>query len=114
DAARMARMGEHFRLLLKDMIAAAPDNPLAGLRCLDAEEQEQILALEQGAQPDLPFDAGLHRLFLEQAAKQGTATAVQDPEGETSYRDLAWQADAVSRALIAAGVQPGDRVAIHM
>lgn len=114
DAGRMERMGGHFARLLGEMLAAAPDHPVAGLRCLDEDEERRILALEQGAEPELPFDAGLHHLFLDRAAERGTATALSDPYGATSYRDLAWQADAVARALVAAGVRPGDRVAVHM
>lgn len=59
-----------------------------------------------------PSGQTLHGGFFARTAEQPGATAVCGPGGELSYRELRDQALAVAGALAAAGVRPGDTVAL--
>lgn len=52
------------------------------------------------------------KLVFAAAVKHGSRTAIEEGDVIISYRDLPNQSLAVSRALIASGIAPGDRVAI--
>ncbi|MDH8335243.1 AMP-binding protein, partial [Klebsiella pneumoniae] len=56
----------------------------------------------------------LHHGLLRQAALTPQETALISPIRELTYRQLSTAADHVARALLALGVQHGDRVAVVM
>ncbi|MCP4434889.1 MAG: AMP-binding protein [Actinomycetia bacterium] len=70
---------------------------------------------DEGTRGDLRWGT-IGELLDDAAARRGDAEAIVDlsvvPEVRISYDQLAGQAGAAARALIAAGVEPGDRVAI--
>jgi amino acid adenylation domain-containing protein len=56
----------------------------------------------------------LHQLVREQAQRSPGLLAVSGPDGQLSYGELDWQADALARFLAGRGVRPGDRVALWL
>ena len=65
------------------------------------------LATELGSMVD-----SIPKLVFAAALKHASLTAIEDGDLKISYQDLANEGLAVSRALIASGIAPGDRVAI--
>jgi clorobiocin biosynthesis protein CloN4 len=56
----------------------------------------------------------LHELVREQARRSPGLLAVNGPDGQMTYGELDWRADALAVALARWGVQPGDRVALWL
>ena len=56
----------------------------------------------------------LHHQVLRVAAERPESSAVHDVAGTMTYAELAAEADAVADALLGAGAQRGDRVAVHL
>ncbi|MCM5553309.1 non-ribosomal peptide synthetase [Pleomorphomonas sp. NRK KF1] len=113
DAERMGRLGRSFTVLVEALVSLPPDTPIGRLPLLPAEELERILSFEEGAVPELPSGVGLYDLFRRQVDLRPDAGAVADAEGELSYATLFRRANGLARALVSAGVVPGDRVAIQ-
>jgi acyl-CoA synthetase (AMP-forming)/AMP-acid ligase II len=55
---------------------------------------------------------GIPSLVADTVARVGDRTAIRDGEVELTYRELAAEARRFGAALVAAGIEPGDRVAI--
>lgn len=113
DAERMERLGRSFTVLVEALVASPPGTPIGRLPLLPADEMARIRSFEQGASADLPRGIGLYDLFRRQVEQRPDAGAVADAEGELSYATLFRRANGLARALVSAGVVPGDRVAIQ-
>jgi amino acid adenylation domain-containing protein len=114
DRQRMEDMGRQFQTLLAGMVRGPSERTVAGLPLLNAGEQERLLAWGRGASPELPLESSVFALFCAQAAWRGESVAVEETGRQVTYAELRAQALVFARGLAAAGVGPGDRVAVHM
>lgn len=108
----IARMSEHFRQLLAEMLAA-PEAPIAGLPMLSGAEEAELLRLAQG--PDLSEHAEtLHAAFEAQANQTPDAPAIWHQGEALTYAELDAKANAVAGALIARDLPAETRIGICM
>lgn len=110
DRETALRLLGHFETLLETAVAS-PDRPLSSLPILRQEEREQ-LAGWSGQRPACPAGQSLGELFLASARRHADRPAIRHAGAEISYRALAHAALALSHQLSAAGVKPGDCVAL--
>lgn len=113
DEPMIARMASHLLELL-GALAAQPEAAVAALPMVTEREQRQLL--EQGScapvwSASLP---AVHRQFEAQVARAPEAPAVVFEDRALCYRELDARASALAARLAAAGVRPGDRVAVCM
>jgi amino acid adenylation domain-containing protein len=110
DEATIARMMDHFRVLL-ERASAAPDVPLASLQMTTDEERARLLAWglnERGADAEgTPVGR-----FEAQAARAPDAPVIEYADGALTYGELDARANRVARRLRAMGVRPGDYVGL--
>ncbi|MEW5928180.1 MAG: amino acid adenylation domain-containing protein [Gemmatimonadota bacterium] len=111
DRGTAARFAEHFARLLAGALAA-PDRPASALPLLGDDERRTVLAEAHGAARARPRDASLAELFAERAAASPDAVAVEHGDERVTYAGLDARAERLARRLAAAGVRPGDRVAL--
>ncbi|HSF39662.1 MAG TPA: amino acid adenylation domain-containing protein, partial [Thermoanaerobaculia bacterium] len=111
EEATVERWLGHFRTLLEGIVAD-PARRISDLPLLTPAERDQIVSAWNDTAEDLGPAACLHDLFYEQAARTPDALAILRKEGQTTYGDLARQADRLARRLRAKGVGPGDLVAL--
>jgi amino acid adenylation domain-containing protein len=114
DRDRMERMGRHFRTLLTALVTSDPDTLAANLPMIDMEESAWLTAAGQGATPPLPLTRGLFGVFADRVAMAPDAIALEGSGPRLTYVDLLYRAYGVAGHLHAAGVLPGDRVALHV
>jgi len=97
-----------------DALAAAPASRLEDVRGMSAASRGALAALNDtaghAARPLPP--ATIDALFLEQARRTPGAVAVRAADGTATYAELARAAGAQAARLTAAGVRPGEPVAI--
>jgi len=111
DEPRIARMAEHWRNLLRGLVAG-PQQRLSELPLFDAVERDQLLgslAAEPG-QHDLSHC--IHLLFAEQAGKTPGAGALTFAGQTLTYDQLNRRANQLARALREQGVGPQVRVGL--
>ncbi|MEV4211213.1 AMP-binding protein [Micromonospora sp. NPDC049662] len=105
------RIGRLYLRLLRQ-IAASPPSAHLGAVCLVASSEADWLASRSGtvgsARP-----ATLAARIERNIAHHPTTPALVDADGMVSYERLGRRSDEVMEALRAAGVRPGDRVALH-
>ena len=111
DAPTIARMTQHFRVLL-DAIVADPDVPLSRLPLLTNEERRQILVEWNRTETTYPRDACIHTLFEAQATASPDAVAVVFDNHRLTYRQLNERANRLAHHLRELGVGPDAVVAI--
>ncbi|MFL6253470.1 MAG: amino acid adenylation domain-containing protein [Pyrinomonadaceae bacterium] len=112
DPATVARMAEHFRTLVEE-VAARPDERLARLPMLGADERLQILRGWNETRADYPKDACLQQLFEAQAARTPDAPAARFEDGAwLSYAELNERAERLAGRLRALGVGAESRVGV--
>ncbi len=111
DAATIERLMGQYRLVLAAM-AADDAQPVSRIALLDEAQRRQVL--DSYNQTATVFAAALpaHALFEQQAALHPNAVALLFDGMPSSYAQLNWRANRVAHGLLAAGVQPGDRVAV--
>ncbi|HYG62485.1 MAG TPA: amino acid adenylation domain-containing protein, partial [Thermoanaerobaculia bacterium] len=110
DRARIQEMLRQYRSLLAQAVAA-PDAAVAGYSLLTPEAAAVL--------PDPAADLGgrwegtVHGLFAEWAERQPERVALADRNGEWTYGELDQAVQRLAARLLAGGIEPGDRVAIH-
>ncbi|WNM39240.1 amino acid adenylation domain-containing protein [Micromonospora halotolerans] len=111
-SADRARCFTRSLLHLLHTVVAAPDVPLSALELVSPEERAELLAWGTGA--DLPGAdaAGVPEAVLGHAQRTPDAVAVCATGGTLTYAELVGRADQVGRALVTAGVRPGDAVGV--
>jgi amino acid adenylation domain-containing protein len=114
DRARMEDLAQRFQVLLAGLVRSPRERTVGELPLLETEEESRLLAWGQGPEPRLPLDAGIFALFAAQASRRGQAVALEDLTRRVTYAELHGQALALAQGLLAAGIGPGDRVAVHM
>ncbi|MFJ5230848.1 amino acid adenylation domain-containing protein [Kitasatospora sp. NPDC088391] len=114
------RIAGHFRTLL-DGAVATPELPLGELPLLTAPEAERLAGWATGGRARIDHDADHHApgaartvldLVREQARRRPDARAVTAVDGELTYRRLERRTGELAQGLRAAGVRPGDVVAL--
>ncbi|MBD2816466.1 AMP-binding protein, partial [Xenorhabdus sp. Flor] len=111
DPATVERMAGSLHTLLTAMVAD-DSQPVANLPLLTPPERTQLLTAFNAREVSYPQDQLLQQLFEQQVTNSPAATALVYGEQQLSYAELNRQANQLAHALIAAGVQPDDRVAI--
>ncbi|RYF82644.1 MAG: amino acid adenylation domain-containing protein [Comamonadaceae bacterium] len=112
DAAQLARHRDRLLRLIEGAIAA-PGAALADLPLLPLDEQAWLSQVGQGPVVGVSGEPWWRR-FEHHAARQPDAVAVVGEAGALTYGELSRRADALAHRMIAAGVQPGDRVAVAL
>lgn len=101
--------------LLFDAALAAPDAPVAALPLLTADERATVTAWSTGGDPDAlrtaPF-VPVHRQVADRVAADPDRLAAADAARGLTYAELHRAAGRFAARLRAAGVRPGDLVAV--
>ena len=105
------RIAAHLLTLLAAALAD-PDRPLADLPVLPPVELDLVLHRGNATDRPLPADATLPALVAAQVRRTPAAVAVTGADGELTYADLDARTAALAARLVAAGVRPGDLVAV--
>ncbi|WP_420038012.1 amino acid adenylation domain-containing protein [Streptomyces sp. cg28] len=116
DESTVRRFVDHFVRLLRSALAT-PDAPLSALDMLTREQREA--ALDTG-----PRDGEVHRgqdlvhsvydVLDMQVAVTPNRIAVAEGHRALTFGELSDELNGVARRLVAAGVRPGDRVAVAL
>ena len=115
DRNRIERMGRHVRTLLAALVNAAPDTLVASLPLVDAAEAAWLDTVGRGAEiPKSIVGRGLFEVFTDQAKATPDAIALEGAGVRLTFAALRERACAVAERLRAAGVSPGDHVALHV
>ncbi len=113
DADRIARMTEHFAILL-EAIARDPLQRLEALLLMPEHELRQVLTEWNATDREYPRDATLAQLFEAQVRRSPGVIALVDGTERVSYAELNARANQVAHRLRALGVGPGKLVGICM
>jgi amino acid adenylation domain-containing protein len=108
----IARMCEHFRILLGSALAD-PDCSLADLQLMSEAERQRIL-LEFNETGSLSEPSGLHRLFEAQVERTPESVAVACRDATLTFRVLNEQANGLAARLRTLGAAPGSVLALYM
>ncbi|MEN3329818.1 MAG: hypothetical protein V7638_4625, partial [Acidobacteriota bacterium] len=101
NSARIARMVDHFQILLEGIVAD-PACKISALPLLTAAERDQIL-VEWNQTETATDDRAVHELFEQQVEKTPTAVAVEFEETKLTYRELNERANQLAHYLRAVG-----------
>jgi amino acid adenylation domain-containing protein len=99
----IARMLEHFRMLLEQMVADSAQK-ISSLKLLTPFERQQLLGDWNETETTYPLDRCLHGLFEEQVHRTPEAVAVASATGQLTYRQLNRRANRLARRLREAGL----------
>ncbi len=110
DAATIARMAEHLQTLLTGIVAN-PDQQIAQLPLLTADEQHQLLTWNH-TQAEYTLNKCIHELFEEQVEKTPDALAVVFADKKLTYQELNIKANQLAHHLQKLGVAPDILVGI--
>ena len=113
EPATIARLADHFRVLLEGALAA-PDACVASLPLLGDAERQRVLVGFNATAHAIPDSRCVHELFEAQAARSPEAIAVQLDDATLTYRELDERANAVAHQLVARGAGRERIVALVM
>jgi amino acid adenylation domain-containing protein len=113
DASTIARMGEHFRTLLKGIVAH-PEQRLSDLPLLTEAELHQLLVEWNDTKTDFPEHICIHQLFELQVQRTPEAAAVVFEGNALTYSELNRRANVLAHMLQALGVGPDVLVGVCM
>ena len=99
------RMGEHFEVLLR-AIVAEPETSIAQLPLLSEAERRRILVEWNDTKTPYPQDKCVHELFEEQVARFPNAVALVFEDEEVSYGELNARANRLAHRLRKLGIGP--------
>ncbi|WP_301542273.1 non-ribosomal peptide synthetase [Pyxidicoccus fallax] len=111
DGATVARMAQHFRVLVEALVSR-PEAPLASISLLTGAERQQVLVDWNATATTFPEDACVHERVAAWARSTPDAVAVESDDARLTYRELDARANQLARALLRRGVRPGDCVAL--
>ncbi|MEG3871536.1 amino acid adenylation domain-containing protein [Microcoleus sp. Z1_B5] len=103
DEATISRMLGHFQTLLESIVAN-PEQRIANLQYLSAQERYQLLVECNNTQADYPQDLCIHQLFEMQADRTPDAVALVFGEERVTYRELNLRSNQLARYLQKIGV----------
>ena len=101
EASTIARLAEHFRVLLTGAVAQ-PQTRLGALPLLTGAEQQQLITWQGAAHP-LPERATIQSLFEAQAARTPDSLAVICGNSQLTYAELDRRADQLAAYLRQSG-----------
>ncbi|MFS0553781.1 non-ribosomal peptide synthase/polyketide synthase [Brevibacillus sp. 179-C9.3 HS] len=107
----MERWAAHYVNILQSIIAN-PDQKLAEISVLSADEQQKVLSEFNATAVDYPKDKVFHELFQKQVEKTPDQGAVIFANKQLTYRELNEKANQLARVLRRKGVQPESTVGI--
>ncbi len=113
DEQYLQQVSGHFFNLLQ-AIVEQPETAVESLPMMSAQETDRLLALGKGARCPYTEPRGLAALFEQTVADNAESTALVCAEKNYSYQQLNAQANRLAHRLSAAGVKPGDIVALLM
>ncbi|HEY7712197.1 MAG TPA: condensation domain-containing protein, partial [Candidatus Entotheonella sp.] len=113
DATTIARMTQHFEIVMTAM-AANVDQTVATCPLLTAAERHQLLVEWNATATPYPRDACIHQLFEAQVACTPDAIAVVFADQQLSYRELNHRANQLGHYLRALGVGPETLVSLYI
>jgi len=113
DASTIARMVEHFRVLLAGIVAN-PTSRLAELPLISDAERHTLLNAWNQTQRPFPDDLCIHQLFEAQAQRTPDATALVWQDQHLTYGELNHRATRLAHHLISLRVGPEVPVGIYM
>ncbi|MFP2934190.1 condensation domain-containing protein, partial [Pyxidicoccus sp. 3LG] len=111
DAAMVERMLRRWSSVLESF-AAAPEQSLARISLLDAEERQRVLVEWNDTRVDFPRESTLPALFEEHVALRPDAVALESASEKLTYRQLDARANQLAHALRRMGVGPDSRVSL--
>ncbi len=106
--ATVARLAEHLRRVLAQL-----HQPVRTVQLADERERALIVDHFNDTTRPYPADEAVHRLFEEQVRRAPGALAVSWRDQRLSYAQLDGRAETLAGALRAAGVRPGEPVALR-
>ncbi|SFH02542.1 amino acid adenylation domain-containing protein [Duganella sp. CF458] len=110
---RVAAMLAHAIDALSIALLDAPDSALAEIPVIPPQELAQLtLAFNDTSRP-YPAGSTVHAVFADVARRFADSVALVEGESRITYQELDQRANRVAQRLLALGVQPDDRVAIH-
>ena len=111
ERATIERLAAGLQVVLAAMVAD-PGMALSRLPVMPEPERRRVLEDFNRTAAPYPRDGLVHRLFESRADAAPDAAALTVDGAHLSYAQLDAQANRLAHALLARGVQPGDRVAI--
>lgn len=111
DRDRIARMAEHFAILLK-AVSRNPAERLSTLPLMPEHEWRKVLLEWNGTEKEYPSDATLVRLFEAQVKRTPAAIALVDGAERLSYIELNARSNQIAHRLRSLKVTPGKLVGI--
>jgi amino acid adenylation domain-containing protein len=111
DRTTVLRMTHHFQALLGGAIAS-PERPLSSLPLMAPGERWQLLGELNDTARRHSSAAPVYRRVVHRSLSRPDAVAAVDPEGHLSYGELARRSAAWARRLLAAGLEPEERVVV--
>ncbi|WP_338524404.1 amino acid adenylation domain-containing protein [Pseudomonas batumici] len=111
DASTIARWSRHLLHLLDALLEDATQ-PLASLPLLDHQQRRELLGNFNPALVPFPEGLLLQEVFEQQVKARPEAIAVQAEGIALSYAELNARANRIAHRLIAAGLNPDERVAL--
>jgi amino acid adenylation domain-containing protein/non-ribosomal peptide synthase protein (TIGR01720 family) len=111
DASTVQQLLNDFRYLLLQL-AAEPQQRFDALPVLAASERQQLLHTFNQSARDYPLQQGYAPLFEQQAAAHAERIAASCDGEHWTYRELDQHANRIAQALLRAGVQPDQPVAL--
>ncbi|MCG6575987.1 amino acid adenylation domain-containing protein, partial [Pseudomonas sp. AF32] len=112
DPQRICALMQRALEQLAQALMYTPQIPLTQLDVLPPQERTLLLETFNQTQAHYPTHLCIQQLFEDQVRRTPDACALLDGHRHLSYAELNAQANRVAHHLIAAGVQPGDLVAI--
>ncbi|XXX73986.1 amino acid adenylation domain-containing protein [Sorangium sp. So ce134] len=113
ERASIVRFGQLFRDLLRRCLEQAGSGvPLRGLRMLDADAERDHLRRFLSPGSSVPAGASCVDLIRRTAREFPERCAIQDGSTHVGYRAVEQRSDAIAGALVRAGIQPEDAVAV--
>ncbi|MBC3387177.1 non-ribosomal peptide synthetase, partial [Pseudomonas sp. SWRI179] len=112
DPQRICALMQRALEQLTQALMYTPRIPLVQLDVLPAQERTLLLDTFNRTEVDYPTGLCIQQLFEEQVRRTPDTCALLDSRQSLSYAELNAQANGLAQQLIAAGVLPGDLVAI--
>lgn len=110
DRWRMAQLAQHFKHVLRQLIANPTICVNSAELCTRSEIQHVTNCLTGPYAKTVAYS--LQEALEQQAAKTPTAIAVRESDHELTYSQLHHQADSLASRLRSSGIQRGDRVGL--
>jgi len=111
NASTIARMNEHFQVLLENIVAH-PERPISELRLMTEKERHQLLVEWNNTQSEYPQNKCIHHWFEEQVEHSPDGIALVYENHHLTYRELNNQANQLANYLIDLGVRANVLVGI--